>query len=319
MKKTPPVVEMMRCMLACLLAAAVVQARPARCQEDAVPVVVARHLFDIEADFLHPSDVAVGADGRIYVLDGVNSRVMVFDRKGAYLFRFGARGTGKGGLNNPLGIALDAQGAVYIADSGNSLIQVFDAEGRFRFDFAVQYYKNRQPSDPVDIAVDDKRGLCYVVDNENHQVLVYRKDGSRLLEGWGSRGEKPGEFQFPFLAAMDSQSTLYVVDVLNTRVQAINSEGRTVAVVGKWGVDRGQFYRPKGVAVDAQDRIYVSDGYLGVVQVFKRFRAFLGVLSDEHKQFLRFKTPTGIFVDEALRIYVVEMMRNRVRVYQIVE
>ncbi|MFC1592162.1 NHL repeat-containing protein [Thermodesulfobacteriota bacterium] len=306
-------------LLAVVLATAGVSTRFAHGREADVPVIAARHLFDIEADFLHPSDVAVGPGGHIYVLDGVNNRVMVFDAAGAYVSRFGSKGSGKGGFSSPLGIAIDARGDVYVADSGNSRIQVFDSGGRFRFEFAVEHYQSRSKSDPVDVVVDDERQVCYVVDNENHQVLVYTKDGSRLLDGWGRRGEKPGEFQFPFLAAMDSQSTLYVVDVLNTRVQAINSEGRTMAVVGKWGVDRGQFYRPKGVAIDGRDRIYVSDGYLGVVQVFKRYRTFLGVLGNEKKEFLRFKAPTGMFVDDQLRIYVVEMRWNRVRVYQILE
>ena len=118
---------------------------------------------------------------------------------------------------------------------------------------------------------------------------------------------------------MDKYSTLYVVDVLNTRVQAINHEGRAMAYIGKWGVDRGQLYRPKGVTIDKKDRIYVSDSYLGVIQIFKRYRKFLGVLGNKMGEMLRFKTPTGIDVDDDLRLYIVEMIQNRVSVYQILD
>ena len=288
-------------------------------QPSELPVIASRHLFDIKANFLHPSDVTVGSKGRIYVLDGVNHAVKVFNSSGKYLSTFGSPGKGRGKLDTPLGLDSDGNGSIYLADSGNRLIQIFDASGNFRSQFPVKVKDSLRPPDPVDVVVDEEKDRLYVIDNDNHRVLVYNKDGSRLVETWGTSGEKPGEYQFPFLATLDNQSTLYVVDVLNTRVQAINHEGRAMAYIGKWGVDRGQFYRPKGVAVDTKERIYVSDSYLGVVQVFKRYRKFLGVLGNGDGEVVRFKTPTGLFIDDNLRLYVVEMLLNRVSVYQILE
>ena len=302
-----------------LLCAAAPAAAQAPAPEPAVPVIAARHLFDLEADFLHPSDVAVGAEGRVYVVDGVNGQVKIFDSAGKFLSSFGEKGAGRGKLNHPLGIDIAQNGAVYIADSGNHCVQVFDPAGRFQFEFPVAVKDSPRQPDPVDVVVDSSRDRCYVVDNDNHRILAYTRDGSRLIKVWGSRGEKPGEFNFPFFAARDSYGILYAVDVLNTRVQAISDEGRTIALIGKWGVDRGQFYRPKGVTIDKKDRIYVSDSFLGVVQVFKRYNTFLGVIGTESGQRLHFTTPTGIYIDATLRLYVVEMRQNRVRVYQIVE
>ena len=284
-----------------------------------MPIIASRLLFTIEADFLHPSDVAIGREGRIYVLDGVNNRVVIFTSAGKFISAFGFRGRGKGGMSSPLGMDIDKDGSVYVADSGNRLIQVFGPLGDFRFEFPINVQESQRPADPVDVVLDESKDRCYVIDNDNHRILVYSKDGSSLLKTWGGSGEKPGEFQFPFLAALDNQSTLYVVDVLNTRVQAINEEGRAMAYIGKWGVDRGQFYRPKGVTVDKKDRIYVSDSYLGVVQVFERFRKFLGVLGNDEKKMLKFSTPVGITIDDDLRLYVVEMQFNRVSVYQVME
>ena len=39
-----------------------------------------KHLFYLENGLLQPSDVAVGKDHLIYVMDGVNNRVVVFDQ-----------------------------------------------------------------------------------------------------------------------------------------------------------------------------------------------------------------------------------------------
>ena len=44
------------------------------------------HLYDITHDFSQPSDVSVSDDGLIYVLDGVNYKVKVFDQKGRFKF-----------------------------------------------------------------------------------------------------------------------------------------------------------------------------------------------------------------------------------------
>ena len=78
-----------------------------------------------------PTAVSVGSDNRIYVLDGVNNRVAIFDIDGKYLFSFGSEGSGKGEFNLPVGMTLDKNNDVYVADTRNHRIQVFNSEGKF--------------------------------------------------------------------------------------------------------------------------------------------------------------------------------------------
>jgi len=105
--------------------------------------------------------------------------------------------------------------------------------------------------------------------------------------------------------------------VLNTRVQVMSPQGESVAVIGGWGVDIGRMYRPKGVCVDRDNLVYVSDSYLGVVQVFNRYGHFKAVVGTETGDVLKMTTPVGITIDDRQRLYIVEMMRNRVSVYQL--
>jgi DNA-binding beta-propeller fold protein YncE len=284
---------------------------------ESIPTIEVEHLFDLDADFLYPCDVTVNPDGQIYVVDGISNSVKIFDKNGKYRTSFGSKGSGKGNFLNPLGITCDVSGQIYVADAGNHRVQIFDADGRFLRQLRLTAGDKERIPDPADVAVDETRDLLYVIDNDNHKIRVYSKKTLQLLDQWGKRGENPGEFQFPFLAATDKKGTLYVVDVLNTRVQVLNSDGRTLAFVGKWGVDRGQMYRPKGVAIDAQDRIYVSDSYLGVIQVFNKNKKFKGVLGDTFGFMAKFKSPTGIYVDGNMRLYVVEMLAHKVSVYKI--
>ncbi len=301
------------------LAAVTVNVEPANCQAEEINIINAKHLFDISADFFRPTDVTVASSGKIYVLDGINSRVCIFSSEGKPVSVFGSRGSGNGEFNKPLGICCSGEGKIYIADSGNHRVQVFDSRGNYLFAFAVKPGKSRKASDPTDVVIDDALGQCYVVDNDNNVVLVYNLSGTRLLEQWGTSGEKPGQFNFPFMAALDKHSDLYVVDVLNTRVQVLNKEGRTVSIIGKFGVDRAQFYRPKGITTDKLDRIFISDSYVGVVQVFKRYRKFLGVLGDASGNIIKLDTPMGLHIDNNNRLYIVEMMQNRVSVYKILD
>lgn len=276
-----------------------------------------RHLFDIEHGFLQPSEAAVGKDNRIYVLDGVNSQVKVFDEKGAFLFSFGSRGAAKGQFESPVGFTIDSAGRVFVADTGNRRVQVFSAEGKAQAEFSVTPKDAQHPCDPVDLALDEKRNRIYVVDNDNHRVLLYSFDKFVFLESWGKEGEGRQEFRYPFFITVARDTAVLVVDVLNTRVQAWDPKGRTVSTIGEWGVDVSQLYRPKGVCVDKDNRVFVSDSYLGAIQVFNRYGSFLSVLGDETGKIIKWTAPVGLTVDDRQRLYVVDMLANRVCVYQI--
>jgi DNA-binding beta-propeller fold protein YncE len=278
-----------------------------------------RHLFNLEHGFLQPSDAAVGKDHHIYVLDGVNNQVKVFDDAGAFLFSFGSRGTARGQFESPLGLAIDSSGRVFVADTGNRRVQVFSADGKAQAEFPVTLKDAQHACDPTDLAVDEKRNRLYVVDNENHCVLVYALDTFSFLERWGKEGDGRQEFRYPFFIAVAKDSAVLIVDVLNTRVQAWDPKGKAMSTIGEWGVDVGQLYRPKGVCVDKDNRVFVSDSYLGAIQVFNRYGSFLSVAGDEKGKIIKWETPVGLAIDDRQRLYVVEMIANRVSVYQIMD
>jgi DNA-binding beta-propeller fold protein YncE len=287
-------------------------------QEASLPLCPAKHLSTITSDFQNPSDVVAGKNNKVYVLDGVNNKVKVFDQQGAALFSFGGAGTGKGFFNFPLGMGIDSSDRIYLADSGNHRVQVFTPGGKYLFQFSTEtQHKQIKPSDPTDVVVESTSNKCFVVDNDNHWIFTYDL-GTRKFSGvYGAMGMEKNEFRFPFFLDMDQEGNLYVVEVINTRVQVLNTQGAYITTIGGWGVEKGEFYRPKGVAVDGKNRVFVSDSYLEVIQVFDRDGTFLSVLGNEEGSILKFVTPTGIFIDQQMRLYVVEMQANRVEVLQL--
>jgi DNA-binding beta-propeller fold protein YncE len=283
----------------------------------AVEMTNTQFLFFIADHFTAPSDVAVSGDNRIYVLDGVNHRVKVFDENGAFLATIGREGSGPGEFRYPLGIDVDRSGNLYVADSGNHRVQMFNAAGSFMAQINIQS-QGPHPADPTDVAVDESRRRCYVVDNDNHQILVYDLSTLKRVTTYGQPGTAKLEFRYPFLMTLDKANYLYIVDVINTRVQVLNPDGLYVATIWGWGVDKGQFFRPKGVAVDKDGKVYVSDSYLGVIQIFNANGDFLSVVGDRSTGALRkFKTPVGLTIDQRNRLYVVEMYADKVSVYRI--
>ena len=94
--------------------------------------------------FYGPSDIAMDADGNIYVVDAGNYRVQKFDPNGTYLATFGKKGQGPGEFEyNPMRINIDTSGNMYIL-AGN-YIQIFDPGGkeirRTKFDFTFNEFR----------------------------------------------------------------------------------------------------------------------------------------------------------------------------------
>jgi DNA-binding beta-propeller fold protein YncE len=277
-----------------------------------------RHLFDL-TDGLHmPSDVSVSEkDGRIFVVDGVNHKIRIFNQKGKLVSSFGSEGSANGQFKFPLGIDIDRSGKVYIADSGNHRVQIFNLQGSFIAQIRIPP-KNNHLADPTDVGVDVSRNRCYVVDNDNHYILAYNLSTRKLIKTYGTAGTDKRAFRYPFLIALDKDKYLYIVDVINTRVQVLNPDGQFVAFIGEWGVEKGELFRPKGVAIDKKNRVYVSDSYMGVIQVFNANGEFYAALGGpENGTVKKFRTPTGIFIDGQNRLYVAEMLGKKVSVYQI--
>lgn len=286
----------------------------------ALETISARHIFDLVikegAGLKQPSDVAVGKDGRIFVMDGVNNRVAVFSSSGEFLYDFGGGGSGKGEFHFPLGITTDKSGRVYVADSGNHRVQALTSKGDYLYQIDLPKSGAQKPPDPTDVVLTMDQAHLIIVDNENHRLLRYHLAERRFDLSVGGMEIRDG-FRWPFTVAIDRKGYQYVVDVINAIVRVVTPEGRITIEIGKWGVDKGEFFRPKGVTLDSKERIYVSDSYLGVIQAFDKEGKFLFAVGDENGKLRKFITPVRIYIDEDDRLYVTEMFANKVSVYKL--
>jgi len=89
-----------------------------------------KHTLTTPGDFGGASNVAVDAEGNVYVTDTMNSRVEIFDADGKFISTFGKAGDGPGYLFRPKGIAVDSDGHIWVADEYQDRVQVFNREGQ---------------------------------------------------------------------------------------------------------------------------------------------------------------------------------------------
>ncbi len=98
-----------------------------------------KHTLTAPGQFSVPTNVAVDADGNLYVTDMYNNRVEVFDADGNFIRAWGKAGDRPGTFSRPKGIAIDADGHVWVADAvhGHPAVlharrSVPDVDGRAR-------------------------------------------------------------------------------------------------------------------------------------------------------------------------------------------
>ena len=69
-------------------------------------------------------DLAIAADGGVWVGDSGTNRVQKFDANGNFTgLVIGGAGRGPGQFLQPRGLAVDADGNIYAAEGPNSLVQ----------------------------------------------------------------------------------------------------------------------------------------------------------------------------------------------------
>jgi sugar lactone lactonase YvrE len=113
--------------------------------------------------FNQPSDVAVAANGDVFVADGhggnSNDRIVKLSKDGKFIKAWGKHGKAPGEFDTPHGIAVDSAGRVFVAERGNSRITVFDSDGNLVAEW-------RQFGRPSGIFIDNN-DVAYVTDNQS--------------------------------------------------------------------------------------------------------------------------------------------------------
>jgi len=208
-----------------------------------------------------PRDVAVDAQGNLYIADSVNGRLRKVDTNGIITTIAGGGNSGADGipaiesyLSHFDSIALDSAGNIYIADTGNDRVRKIDNSGII-----------------TTVAGNGTGG--------------YSGDGGPATQA---------QLNSPQGVAVDSAGNMYIGDAMNYRIRKVDTSGIITTVAGNgtqgFSGDNGpatlaqlSSYATGGmylkVAVDVQGNIYIADKTnqrirkVGLPAVFARYTA----------------------------------------------
>lgn len=166
-----------------------------------------------------PGGIAYDAlNGRIYVVDVLESAIKVLDLEGRHLFEFGHKGNKDGELHLPTNIWVGRDGKIYVSDSMNFRIQVFDSNGYHLASISQLGDGSGDLARPKGVAVDSD-GNIYVVDADFDNIQIFDIKG-RLLLFFGEPGSiEPGQFNLPTGIFIDDNNRVYVADAYNAKIQ----------------------------------------------------------------------------------------------------
>jgi len=116
-------------------------------------------------DFYFPNGVAIAKNGDLYVADGNNRRVQVFDKDGAFKQIVPTSGT-------PRGIGIDKNQRLFVVDALAHTVDVYDLDGTRILGFGSPGVALGQFRFPSDVAF-DRQGRIFVSDRENNQIQVW--------------------------------------------------------------------------------------------------------------------------------------------------
>jgi sugar lactone lactonase YvrE len=257
-----------------------------------------------------PVGVAVGPDGRVYVVDFGHQRVSVFTNTGRFLFSFNK--TGAGVLRNPVHMVI-RNNEVWVTDRRLRGIYIFDLEGKFKRVYTPKNEKLIWTPLALAFGADGKLAVTEVGMTDRHRLMVFSADASRTVTVGRtaqvkSLEEAPGAFLFPDGVAISRDGRIFVSDGDNRRIQVFKPTGEFDYFIDTSGV-------PRGVAIDNKSRLYVVDAIAHTIDVYnlkgKRLTQFGGQGFGPGQ----FNYPNDLTVDPRYHIYITDRENNQVQVW----
>ncbi|HEU4735433.1 MAG TPA: 6-bladed beta-propeller, partial [Solirubrobacterales bacterium] len=264
-----------------------------------------------------PGDIAIAANGDLFVLDRGNNRIQRFNQEGKFVSKFGSEGSGNGQFKRPCAIAIDPSGNLWVADADNNRIQKFTEAGAFVKAIGVAGNGNAQFNKPEGIDTDLK-GNVYVADTFNSRIQVLNPAGE-FVSKVGSLGTADGQFNQPVGVDVGPGGKLWVADRGLHRVSEFDAAGKLLRVFGSKGSGDGQFWCPEAMEVDSRGNVFVGDRANNRIQQFSskgKYLAKFGSQGTGAGQF-NLQYPVGIVADNLGGLWVPDVGNHRIQKWSV--
>jgi len=274
------------------------------------------------------SDLAIDlANDRIYVLDEMRHRIMVFDSEFNHIKNFGEEreSTSDGGWNYVSGGITNDKlifpASIYLA---NNKIYVLDRAPRIQvFNSRLEYERTlnfsaeaiealpKIPDTPnadggMSSIVVSGNGDIYVADEVSNAVAIF--DSGLNLKKVVSLSDPNGP-NMPGQIAFDNEGNLLVADSANSRISVFDSELNYIKGISS------SLLMPIGVAVSDDGKMFVLDRAESKLNVFESNGNFLEEIGGLGTSQGSFYNPRVAKLDSRGNLYVLEEGNNRIQIF----
>ena len=251
-------------------------------------------------EFFYPSSITIDSEtNNIYVCDGGNDRVQVFNESLEFLFTFSDK------MNSPDGICINLN-RVYVTQLSANSLTVYSTEGKYIQSVGRYGMEELEFIHPRGVAVSTVNNIIYICDCWNNRVqclnlnltfnsfipnvnyprnikltpqdIVVLTAGSPCIQFYDyshqlireivTQGEGDQVIN-PLYFCLDREFNIIVTDFSADIVLIFSNRGEPLHKLGKRGEGRGDFIAPTGIATDGEDRIIVvSQNPKHCIQIF---------------------------------------------------
>ena len=254
-----------------------------------------------------PNWIAVNSKGAIAISDRKKHCILMFDKDGNFVRKFGCCGKGPGQLANPDGMTFLNDDELLVIDALNGRIQQFNVQTRnFVKSFGKGGTGDGEFTAPQGIFINDE-GHVIVADCLNNRIQVLDKDG-KFISKFGDTG--PGELNEPS-GCIYHKNKFIVSDSKNHCLKVFDKSGKFLYKIGEKGEADGQFLYTWGLCVEKygnHQNLLVCDSSNGRIQQFTMEGRFIG------KTILKLGDPNAIVKTPDGRILVCDCEDNKIYV-----
>ena len=161
-----------------------------------------------------PRDVAIDAQGNLWVTDTGHDRIQVFTLQGEFVRTVGSQGNGEGQFDEPVGIDIGRDGTIYVADMYNRRVVALNPDGSFKSQFQVEGWGGQQVDDKPYLTVLADGRIAVSVPSAN-EVRVYSPSGGQVAPV--NAGNEPLETPYGIVQTADAK--LWIVEGGSARVR----------------------------------------------------------------------------------------------------
>lgn len=229
--------------------------------------------------------------------------------KPVFLFSFGDM-PGQGQLKQPMAAIVDGLGSIHVSDFERGEVVVYSPDGAFSYAYGKNAPEGVRFGSPYGMA--EYNGRIHVADNAGRRILVFSQRGEYQRVLLESNAQSEIGIFIPTAMTVDPDSgTLYIADVFQQRILAVNQDGKLVASLPADGGKISLGY-PNGLVLSKKKNLYVADSNNARIVVFPPDGQDVRIIEGNKEDEAELSVPRGIKVDDRENLWVADLLTHLV-------